>query len=91
MASGLLPLNYDASALDGETFVVADGVNTVTYEFDSDGVFVDLNLDLSPDNRLIVITGSETHLELAALITAADRRHPRHRGPVNGNRAARPG
>ena len=71
MASGLLPLNYDASALDGETFVVADGVNTVTYEFDSDGVFVDLNLDLSPDNRLIVITGSETHLELAALITAA--------------------
>ena len=58
---------------DGNTFTVrriVTGVpaRTAVFEFDSDGVFIDNNLDKQPDNYLIKFKRTSTREELAALI-----------------------
>ncbi len=56
---------------DGERFTITDGVTTVTFEFDNDGVFIDLDMDNVPDNTLLPFTTASTHLDLANQMVAA--------------------
>ncbi|MDP6722821.1 MAG: hypothetical protein QGF59_29430, partial [Pirellulaceae bacterium] len=62
---------------DGETFAITfdDGINppnVVTFEFDSNGVFVDINpADGNPDNVRIVFDSFSTQSDMVASITQA--------------------
>ncbi|MFV1964338.1 MAG: PPC domain-containing protein, partial [Pirellulaceae bacterium] len=75
---------------DAERFTIDDGTKTVTFEFDSDGVFLDVDGDRLPDNTLIPFTTRDTHLDLAnkvvsAIIAADLGLDPIHIGDGNVN------
>jgi hypothetical protein len=56
---------------DGERFTITNGINTVTFEYDNDGVFIDLNGDTLPDNTLLPFSTASTHIDLADQMVVA--------------------
>ncbi|MDP6719926.1 MAG: GEVED domain-containing protein, partial [Pirellulaceae bacterium] len=56
---------------DAERFTITNGVDTVTFEFDNDGIFIDSDMDNVPDNTLLPFTTASTHLDLADQMVAA--------------------
>lgn len=66
-ATGTLEANAGGSTIDGENFVLDDGVNpAVTFEFDDDASVVE-----SATLRAVTFTGSETTSEMRDLIITA--------------------
>ncbi|MFV1964337.1 MAG: tandem-95 repeat protein [Pirellulaceae bacterium] len=58
---------------EGERFTVSDGTASVTFEIDTDGRFLDIDGDFTPDNTLIRIGASDTHEQIAGKIVTALR------------------
>lgn len=63
--TGSVSVPEGAEFVDGETIVIGDGTNTITFELDSDATLV--NITATP----ITFTGSETKEEMADLVAAA--------------------
>jgi hypothetical protein len=66
-----VPENGGADLTDGATFTIADDVNTVIFEFDDNGAFVDVNDDGTPDNEVIEFTDDDSANDIANSIVAA--------------------
>ena len=53
---------------DGDFFTISNGFATAVFEFDKDGVFVDLDGDMLPDNFLISLVPGDTQAAIALKI-----------------------
>ncbi len=56
---------------DGERFTISNGPDSVTFEYDNDGVFVDADMDNVPDFTVLPFTTRDTHVDLANQMVAA--------------------
>ncbi|MFO0904296.1 MAG: Ig-like domain-containing protein [Pirellulales bacterium] len=66
-----VPAAGGAAISDGEKFTISDGVQTVVFEFDADGVFEDVDADLVPDNRVIQYLPTFTQAQVAQNLLSA--------------------
>ena len=70
-----VPVGGAAAITDGEMFSITDQAQVqlppAVFEFDKDGVFVDQDNDLVPDNQLIRLNGTESRSEVAEAVQTA--------------------
>ena len=65
-APNLIQTGQASGIGDGEMFTISNGLGTtITFEFDNDNIFVDVNLDTIPDNTLITFNQVDTHDDIA--------------------------
>jgi VCBS repeat-containing protein len=57
--------------VDGDIFTIDDGTKVETFEFDSDGIFVDANNDTLPDFNVITFNQSQTNADIAGNVATS--------------------
>ena len=66
-----VPPSGGASIIDGSTFTLRDGRQTQIFEFDSNGIVVDRDNDLVPDNTIIPFLLTDSQDTIATKIVGA--------------------